>query len=77
MHKLRRLFAWTRRDDSSRMPTSRLVALVLIVVLPGGLFVPIFCGLYGALRHSLAGKVAARGVDSGAPVAVTEDAPLR
>jgi hypothetical protein len=77
MHTLRRFFAWTTRHTSSRVPTSRLIALLLIVILPGGLVVPLFCGIYGAIRHTLAGKVASRDIEATALAAAAEDASFR
>jgi hypothetical protein len=77
MHTLRRLFAWTARDASSRVPKSRLIALLLIVILPGGLMVPIFCGIYGAIRHTLNGKFASRDLEATVLAPATEDASFR
>jgi hypothetical protein len=74
MHTFRRLFAWHARDASSRVPTSRVIALLLIVILPGGLMVPIFCGLYGAIRHTLTGKAGSRDIEATALAPAAEDA---
>ena len=52
MPTLRRLF--------SRLSYKRLLALFLLVVVPGALVVPLCYGIYGALRLTLAGKGAAR-----------------
>ena len=72
MHTLRRLFALSPRDLVSRLSPRRLLALFLIIVVPGALVVPICCGIYGALRHSLGGKVGAR---VGVPVTIPEAPP--
>jgi hypothetical protein len=56
MQTLRRLYACNPRDAFSRLSLRRLLALCLVVIVPGGLVVPLCYGLYGALRHSLSGK---------------------
>jgi hypothetical protein len=60
MQTLRRRFAWTRRDAFSRPSLRHGLALFLIVIVPGGLVVPICYGIYGAIRHTLGGKVSSR-----------------
>ena len=75
MQTLRRLYAWNARDAISRLSFRHVLALFLVVIVPGGLVVPLCYGLYGALRHSLSGKVASRG-DS-ALAAVVPEAPQR
>ena len=78
MPTLRRLFPRIDWDACLRMPTSRLIALLLVVIVPGGLVVPLFCGIYGAIRHTLSGNVASRGVAEAATVATSSDElPLR
>ena len=74
MQMLRSLFAWMPRDAFSRLSLQRALALFLLVVVPGALLVPICCGIYGAIRQTLAGKVAASSVDSGLP-AMPESTP--
>jgi hypothetical protein len=63
MDKLRRM-ARNPRDLLARLSFARGLALILVVVLPGGLFVPLCVGIYGAIRHSLSGKAATRGTES-------------
>ena len=74
MQTLRRLHAWNARDAFSRLSLRHLLTLLLVVIVPGGLALPLFYGLYGALRHSLSGKVAARGETA---LAVVPEAPQR
>ena len=76
MNTLRSLFAWTSRDALSRLSMPRLLALFLILIVPGGLVVPICCGIYGALRHTLSSKVASRSIET-APAASPLEAPPR
>ncbi|HEX2828661.1 MAG TPA: hypothetical protein VHP37_20065 [Burkholderiales bacterium] len=74
MQNLRRLFAWTSRDALSRLSCQRLLSLFLVVVVPGGLVVPICYGLYGALRLTLSGKAATRVASRAAAPAVAPSA---
>ena len=71
MQTLRRLYAWNR-DAFSRLSFRHVLALFLVVIVPGGLVVPICCGIYGALRHSLSGKTPSRSVDTGIAAVVPE-----
>jgi hypothetical protein len=48
-------------SSTVRLPAARVIALILIIVVPGGLVLPICYGLYGAIRHSLSTKVPNRG----------------
>ena len=73
MQTLRRRYAWNIRAALSRLSFRHLFTLFLVVIVPGGLVVPLFYGLYGALRHSLSGKDAARGET--ALAAVVPEAP--
>jgi hypothetical protein len=72
MDELRRM---TRnpRDVLARLSFARALALILVVVLPGGFFVPLCVGLYGAIRHGLSGKVAARAAESSASPVVLDE----
>jgi hypothetical protein len=75
MDELRRM-ARTPRDLLARLSFARALALILVIVLPGGLFVPLCVGIYGAIRHSLAGKVSTRAAESaGANPVLDESAP--
>ena len=74
METLRRIFAWTAFDVAPRGSSSRWLALLLIVILPGGLVVPICCGIYGAIRQTLAGNDSKRTVEA-APAMHTEAHP--
>ena len=71
MQTLRRRFAWTPRDAFSRLSLRHGLALFLIVIVPGGLVVPICYGIYGALRHTLGSKVSSR-LDANMPATTTE-----
>ena len=71
-----RLYAWNLRTAYSRLTLRHVLAVFLVVIVPGGLVVPICCGIYGALRHTLTGKVAPRSADSG-PAAVMPEASQR
>jgi hypothetical protein len=76
MQTLRRLFALTPWNRFSRLSARQLLVLFLVAIVPGGLVVPLCCGIYGALRYTLSGKAASRGAD--APLAVAEaEAPSR
>ena len=68
MQIIRSLIA-TSRDALSRLSCQRLLAFLLVVVVPGALVVPICYGIYGAIRLSLSGKAATR-------AATTVPAPL-
>jgi hypothetical protein len=72
MNKLRRM-ARNPRDILARLSTAKALALLLVVVLPGGFFVPLCVGIYGAIRHSLSGKVATRGTESAVANPALED----
>jgi hypothetical protein len=75
MDKLRRM-ARNPRDLLARLSFARALALILVVVLPGGFFVPLCVGIYGAIRHSLSGKVSARAAESaGANPVLDESRP--
>jgi hypothetical protein len=65
MQNLSRLFARTSGNALSRLSCQRLLALFLVVVVPGGLVVPICYGIYGAIRLTLSGKTATRDAASG------------
>jgi hypothetical protein len=56
MQSLRRMYQDVARATLAILPYPRLAALVLIVIIPGALVVPFCYGIYGAIRHSLAGK---------------------
>jgi hypothetical protein len=56
MQSLRRMYRDVARATLAILPYPRLAALVLVVIIPGALVVPICYGIYGAIRHSLAGK---------------------
>lgn len=71
MHSLRRYLAWPSRNALSRLSYPRLLALLLVVIVPGGLVVPLCAGLYGALRLTFCSKSANR-IDPLAPPAVVE-----
>ena len=68
METLRRMFAWTAFDATPRGSAVRWFALLLIVILPGGLVVPICCGIYGAIRQTLSGNAAKATVDAAAVI---------
>ena len=72
MQTLRRLYAWNARDALSRLSLRNLLALFLIVVVPGALIVPLCCGIYGALRYTLAGKSGSRTADPALAAVVPE-----
>ena len=71
MPTLRRLTAWTSRGAFSRLSLRHGLALFLVVIVPGGLVVPICYGIYGALRHTLGGKAASR-IDASMQAPITE-----
>jgi len=56
MHALRRIFALPPRRALARLRYPKTLAALLIIVLPGGLVLPICYGLYGAIRHTLSTK---------------------
>jgi hypothetical protein len=56
MQSLRQMYQEVARATLAILPYPRLAALVLVLIIPGALVVPIFYGIYGAIRHSLAGK---------------------
>ena len=72
MQTLRRFATWNAWDAFSRLSFRQVLALFLVVIIPGGLVVPLCCGIYGALRHSLAGKSAADSADPAMVAAVPE-----
>jgi hypothetical protein len=60
MHLLRRILVRTPRNAIARWRHPKALALLLVVVIPGGIVLPIFYGLYGAIRHTLAPKTQSR-----------------
>jgi hypothetical protein len=60
MHTIRRLFVLQPRNFAARLRSPGAIAFLLVIVIPGGLMLPICYGLYGALRHTLASKVSNR-----------------
>jgi hypothetical protein len=60
MHTLRRLFAKVSPAPTGRWRNAKVVALLLVIVVPGGIALPIFYGIYGAIRHTFAPKTHSR-----------------
>jgi hypothetical protein len=56
MHALRRLLVATARGRTTRWRNAKVVAVLLVIVVPGGIALPIFYGIYGAIRHTFAPK---------------------
>jgi hypothetical protein len=74
MQRLRRLFVHTS-PGASRWRNAKVIALLLVIVVPGGIALPIFYGIYGAFRHTFAPKTHNRGAS--APIEdATVPAPL-
>ena len=71
MRTLRRFYAWTSGGALSRLSPRHLLAVFLVVIVPGGLVVPICYGIYGAIRHTLGGKAASR-IDATMQSPITE-----
>jgi hypothetical protein len=44
---------FTGRTHSAMSPRARMIAILLIVIVPGGLVVPACYAVYHAIRHSL------------------------
>ncbi len=60
MHTLRRIFVLPTRNTLATIRTSKAIALLLVIIIPGGLMLPICYGLYGAIRHTLSNKASPR-----------------
>ena len=70
MHPLRHKYQELSRATLARFPYPKLTVFLLIVIIPGALVLPICYGIYGAIRHTLSGRVAgeAPGADSANPL---------
>ena len=69
MHTLRRLFVYTPRAAAARWRHPKVLALLLVIIVPGGFALPIVYGLYGAIRHTLAQKAQAGSAAASDPIA--------
>ena len=59
MQSLRRLFVHAS-PGASRWRNAKVIALLLVIIVPGGIALPIFYGIYGAIRHTLTPKTHSR-----------------
>lgn len=76
MHTLRRLFVHTPRAIATHWRDPKALALLLVIVMPGGFALPIVYGLYGAIRHTLAPKAQTRSAVSTDQIAAETPPPL-
>ena len=60
MHTLRRLFVYAPRAVATYWRNPKALALLLVIVVPGGFALPIVYGIYGAIRHTLNAKAQSR-----------------
>ncbi len=60
MRALRRLFVYAAAGRPSRWRNAKVLALLLVIVVPGGIAIPIFYGIYGAIRHTFTPKTHTR-----------------
>ena len=56
MQALRRLFVTTAPGQTSRWRNAKVIALLVVIVVPGGIALPIVYGIYGAIRNTFTPK---------------------
>ena len=66
MHMLRRLLVYAAPGRTSRWRNAKVLAVLLVIVVPGGIALPIVYGIYGAIRHTFGPKTHSR--SASAPV---------
>jgi len=64
-----------------RLRHPKTLALLLVLVIPGGFVLPVFYGLYGAIRYTLTPKAkprstAAPAEEAATPIKPEHDAPV-
>lgn len=76
MHKLRRLFVHAPRAVATYWRNPKALAVLLVIVIPGGFALPIVYGIYGAIRHSLTPKAQSRSATANDEIAAEAPAAL-
>jgi hypothetical protein len=76
MHPLRRLLFSASPARASGWRNTKVLALLLVIVVPGGIALPIVYGIYGALRHTFTPKTHNRSASAQVDDAAIITAPL-